>query len=277
VIGLGSTWGSMHSMNSSGSLASLALTAAGGSSDFQDGVRRNSSPSGQQQLLQGHSSLPCAPTAVTPRSAFHAGADAGTGSYASVLQQPQQQQQQLGTLARSGSAGQTPILTLNLPAELGLGDSCSAIADEEVLRVHNMAAARQEQQQGGTGQLRPLTIRTATQQGPVLTTSLPNFAGLLSSYGSERAGSPLGAQSLTAEGSGGFLAGVGGAAAGGNTRFAAPSGFSGEGGSYLGSLHGLGLVPPPPPPPPQQAPGEKSFGLLRTALWCWIFFLHLHS
>lgn len=57
VMGLGSTWSAAHSVHSSSSLASLALTAAGGSSIFQEGSRRGSSPSGQQ--LQGHHSLPC--------------------------------------------------------------------------------------------------------------------------------------------------------------------------------------------------------------------------
>jgi hypothetical protein len=104
-----------------------------------------------------------------------------------------------------------------------------------------------------------LSIRTAVQHGssshsPVVggsSSSLPNFAGLMSSYGScaDGAGSPLSAAAAAAahtglltEGSSGWAAVAGGsAAAGGSSRFAAPS--------------SLGLVPPPPPPPPTDRQG----------------------
>lgn len=220
--------------------------------------------------MQNHA-LPCTGTVHTPRSPFHAAAPTGleaSGGFGSALQQ-QQQGQQPPQLARSGSAdssghgGQqgsawaaqgSDNLTLNLPSELGLGDS-SAMADEEVLRVHNMATARQQQQQGNSAShSRPLTIRTTGAQHSIASSSLPNFAGILSSYGGEgSAGSPLGGPRLNSEGSGGFLGMAGGAAASGSSRFAAPGGFGSDG--FPGSPHSLGLVPPPPPPPPQAPPG----------------------
>lgn len=302
MLGLGgSTWSSAHSMhsmhNSSSSLASLALTSAAGNSCsmFQEGtLRRTSSPSGQQQqLLQGHSSLPCAPTATNPRSPFHAapgrGATAAAGA-AGAFGSATMQQQPL-SLGRSGSAGQTSTqppsltgLTLNLPAELGLGDCCGSaatIADEEVLRVHTLAAARQQQQQAQqqrvTGQhtVQPLSIRTAVpglqQHGSGSpagvggsSPSLPNFAGLMSSYGSaaDDAGSPLAGSAAAAaaqgglctEGSGGWPVAGGSAAAGGgssSSRFATPS--------------SLGLVPPPPPPPLTDRQGLSGVCCLRVA------------
>jgi hypothetical protein len=257
VMGLGTTWSSAHSMHSSSSLASLALTAAGGSGIFQDGLKRSSSPSGQ---LQGHHSMPCA-VLGTPGSPFHGSSkDTASGFFGgSSLQQEQQgtsgSQLQLGC---SGSAGQAPpSLTLNLPSELGLGDS-SALADEEVLRMHNMAAARKQQQQQGSatagqGQQRLLSIRTGAQHhqsGMGLASSLPDFVGILSSYGSDgsAAASPL----ATAQGGpladasmGSFLAPSNSATAAGLSSFSSST-----------AVHGLSLVPPPPPPPPHREQGK---------------------
>jgi hypothetical protein len=270
-MGLGTTWSSAHSMHSSSSLASLALTAAGGSGIFQDGLKRSSSPSGQ---LQGHHSMPCA-VLGTPGSPFHTPSkDNAPGLFGGSSLQQEQHGGQL-QLGRSGSAGQAPpSLTLNLPSELGLGDS-SALADEEVLRMHNMAAARkqqQQQQQGSAasaqGQPRLLSIRTGTQHhqsGLGLASSLPDFVGILSSYGSESsaAASPLAAAqgvslceasmgSFLAPGSSGSTAAAGGGASG--SQFGSSAGLSGFSSST--GVHGLSLVPPPPPPP--RDPGECS-------------------